>query len=54
MGAKAVEAALQLPPLTALVLGKSAQKGLEVVVILISGQTYHPERVRGTELAPIQ
>jgi hypothetical protein len=54
LGAKVIEAALQLPPLTALVLGEATSTGSEVVVILISGQTYRPECVRGTELAPVQ
>ena len=35
-------------------LGESTSTGSEVVVILIGGRTYRPERVTGTELAPVQ
>jgi hypothetical protein len=54
VGTKVVEAALEQPPLTVLTLGKSTDTQPEVVVILIAGQTYRPQRVIGTELAPIQ
>ena len=54
MGAKAIEAALEQPPLTALALGESTNGRPDVVLILIAGQTYRPQRVAGTELAPIQ
>lgn len=51
---KVLEAALEQPPLTALTLGKSTDAKSDVVVILIAGQTYRPQRVTGTELAPVQ
>jgi hypothetical protein len=54
VGTRILEAALELPALTSLTLGRSTNTGLEIVVILIGGQTYRPERVLGTELAPIQ
>jgi hypothetical protein len=54
VGIKMCEAALEMPPLTTLTLGESANTRSEVIVILIAGQTYRPERVGGTELAPIQ
>ena len=50
MGIKMCEAALELPPLTTLTLAESTNTGSEVIVILIAGQTYRPERVGGTEL----
>jgi hypothetical protein len=52
--AKVIETALELPPLTVLLLSEPTPTRSEVVVILIDGQTYRPERVKGTELAPIQ
>jgi hypothetical protein len=54
VGTKMCEAALELPPLTTLTLGESAKTRSEVIVILLAGQTYRPEQVGGTELAPIQ
>jgi hypothetical protein len=54
LGAQAVEAALNLPPLTTLTLGESASGPAPVVLILITGQTYRCQRVQGTELAPTQ
>ena len=54
LGAKAIEAALEEPALTALALGESTNGWPDVVLILIAGQTYRPQRVAGTELAPIQ
>ena len=54
LGTKAVEAALQEPPLTALALDESTNGQPSVVLILIVGQTYRPQRVAGTELAPVQ
>jgi hypothetical protein len=54
VGTKVLEAALEQPPLTALALGESTNTQPEVVLILIAGQTYRPQRVTGTELAPIQ
>ena len=54
VGAKVIEAALELPALTTLVLGESTHSRSEVVVILIGGQTYRPEQVVGSELAPVQ
>jgi hypothetical protein len=54
LGTKAVEAALEEPPLTALALDESTNGQPGVVLILIAGQTYRPQRVAGTELAPIQ
>jgi hypothetical protein len=54
VGAKVLEAALKQPPLTVLTLSQSTEPHSEVVVILIGGQTYRPQRVNGSELAPIQ
>ena len=54
LGTKAVEAALEEPPLTALALDESTNGQPGVVLILIAGQTYRPQRVAGTELAPVQ
>ena len=47
LGTKVLEAALEQPPLTALTLGESTNTQPEVVVILIAGQTYRPQRVDG-------
>ncbi len=54
LGTKAVEAALEEPPLTALALNETTNGKPGVVLILIASQTYRPQRVVGTELAPIQ
>jgi hypothetical protein len=54
IGTKLVKTALKLPPLTTLRLTELTTTRPEVVVFLINGQTYRPERVIGTELAPIQ
>jgi hypothetical protein len=54
LGTKAVEAALNEPPLAALALDESRNGQPGVVLILIAGQTYRPQRVVGTELAPVQ
>ena len=54
LGPTAVEAALEEPPLTALALGESADGLSDVILILIAGKTYRPQRVAGTELAPVQ
>ena len=56
LGTKTLEAALEEPPLTALALDENRLIGLYRVscLILIAGQTYRPQRVAGTELAPVQ
>ena len=54
LGTKTVEAALEEPPLTALALDESTNGQPSVVLVLIAGQTYRPQRVVGTELAPVQ
>jgi hypothetical protein len=54
LGAKVIEAALEEPPLTTLALDESTNGQPRVVLILIVGQTYRPQRVAGTELAPVQ
>jgi len=54
LGTKALEAALDQPPLTTLTLGEPAHRKPHVVLLLIAGQTYRSQRVAGTELAPIQ
>jgi hypothetical protein len=54
LGPRALDAALNLPPLTTLTLGVRAEGAPSVVLILIGGQTYRSQRVQGTELAPIQ
>jgi hypothetical protein len=54
LGTKAVEAALDEPPLTALVLDETRNGKPGVMLILIAGQTYRPQRVAGTKLAPVQ
>ena len=54
LGTKTVEAALEEPPLTALALDESTNGQPSVMLVLIAGQTYRPERVVGTELAPVQ
>jgi len=54
LGTKALEAALDQPPLTPLTLGESANGMPHVVLILIAGQTYRSQQVTGTELAPVQ
>jgi hypothetical protein len=54
LGTKVVEAALEEPPLTTLALDESTNGQSNVVLILIGGQTYRPQQVAGTELAPVQ
>ena len=54
VGTKVIKAALEQPPLTVLTLGQSTDTQPEVVVILIAGQTYRPQRVIGSELCAIQ
>ena len=54
LGKDAIKAALEEPPLTALTVGEPANELERIVLILIGGQTYRPQRVAGTELAPIQ
>ena len=54
VGIKILQAALEQPPLTVLTLGQSTDTQPEVVVILIGGHTYRPQRVVGSALAPIQ
>ena len=46
LGTKTVEAALEEPPLTALALDESTNGQPGVVLILIAGQTYRPQRVQ--------
>jgi hypothetical protein len=53
-GTKALEAALNEPPLTVLTLGEPANGVPRVILVLIAGQTYRTHQVAGTELAPIQ
>src|SRR3954447_14002145 len=55
-GGPALEAALNEPPLTLLILGAGAEPGrtAPVTLIPIGGRTYRVERVEGTPLAPIQ
>jgi hypothetical protein len=56
LGTKALEAALNQPPLVVLTLGQGdpAHGSPPVVLISIAGQTYRSQRVAGTELAPVQ
>jgi hypothetical protein len=54
LGQKMVETALGQPPLATLTLGEATNEKNPMVLILIGGQTYRPQRVTGTELAPIQ
>jgi hypothetical protein len=54
LGARVLEAALEEPPLTVLAVSKSTDGRPDVELILIAGKTYRPERVAGTELAPVQ
>jgi len=54
LGTKALDAALDQPPLTALTLDEPAHGAPRVVLVLIAGQTYRTQKVAGTELAPIQ
>jgi hypothetical protein len=56
LGTKALEAALEEPPLVVLTLGQTepARRAPPVVLVPIAGQTYSTHRVAGTELAPIQ
>ena len=56
LGTKALEAALDQPPLVVLTLGQGepARRGPTVVLVPIAGRTYCTQRVGGTELAPIQ
>jgi hypothetical protein len=54
LGPEALEAALAQPPLTALALDETADGPPGIVLILIGGKTYRPQRVAGTELAPVQ
>lgn len=54
LGSDALEAALAEPPLTALALGETANGPPGIMLILIAGKTYRPQRVAGTDLAPVQ
>ena len=56
LGTKALEAALDQPPLVVLTLGQRdpARCAPPVVLVPIAGQTYCTQRVPGTELAPVQ
>jgi hypothetical protein len=54
LGAKTVAAALEELPLTTLALDEPTNGQPGVVLILIAGQTYRPQRVVGTDLAPVQ
>ncbi len=54
LGTKTIEAALHLPPLTVLTLSEPVNGRAQVQLVLIAGQTYRTQRVRGTEQAPIQ
>jgi hypothetical protein len=56
LGTKALEAALNQPPLVVLTLdaGEPLRGAPQVVLVVIAGQTYRTERVAGTELAPVQ
>jgi hypothetical protein len=54
LGAKTVAVALEKPPLTTLALDETSNGQPGVVLILIAGQTYRPQRVLGTDLAPVQ
>ena len=47
LGAPALEAALNLPPLTTLTLGEEGGRASPVVLILIAGQTYRSQRSPG-------
>lgn len=50
-GTATLQAALEQPPITMLTLGG---EGPRVVLVPIGGQTYRVERIRGTDLAPVQ
>ena len=58
LGTKALEAALQQPPLIVLKLGDDPARpkpnAPTVLLIAIAGRTYCTARVAGTELAPVQ
>jgi hypothetical protein len=56
LGTRALEAALDQPPLVVLTLGQgpAASGSAPVVLVPIAGQTYCTDRVAGTELAPVQ
>jgi hypothetical protein len=56
LGTKALEAALDQPPLVVLTLcpGEPARRATPVVLVPIAGQTYCIHQVAGTELAPVQ
>jgi hypothetical protein len=56
LGTRALEAALDQPPLVVLTLGQGdpAHRAPPVVLVPIAGQTYCTHRVAGTELAPVQ
>jgi hypothetical protein len=56
LGTKALEAALNQPPVVVLTLGESepAAGSPPVVLVVITGQTYRIQPVAGTELAPVQ
>jgi hypothetical protein len=54
LGTKALEAALEQPPLAVLTLSEPADGSPGVVLVLVAGQTYRAERVSGTKLAPTQ
>ncbi len=53
-GTKALESALQEPPLAVLTLNGPGNGSLPVKLVLIAGQTYRIHQVAGTELAPVQ
>jgi hypothetical protein len=54
LGTKALESALNQPPLAVLTLTGPAPDAAPVVLVVIAGQTYRTQRVAGTELAPTQ
>lgn len=58
LGTRALEAALNQPPLVVLTLGEDARGPDRVtpraVLLVIAGRTYCTQRVPGTELAPVQ
>jgi hypothetical protein len=53
-GGRALEAALNEPPLTFLTLGDDGQGGPRLTLLPIAGRTYRAQRVAGTTLAPVQ
>lgn len=52
-GGRALEAALNEPPLTVLTLGDNRPGATPITLVPIGGQTYRVQRVRGTPLAPV-